>query len=205
MPHHPRRLVVGSVALAALLPAAVASADSPSADTDVSFEVADYNGDLFLSLDGTAATLSPDGGSLLDAGGDGDVYGALPETTVTDDRGGLSSTWSVSVSGTDLVHQLYDAEADGFDMDELVVGAEQARVYLPVENLDSLTNLFNMSLGGGTLEGDTGANLGAPYTLVSGTTLLGTGSFTYTPHMHVEVPANTPGGTYEGTVTQTVS
>jgi hypothetical protein len=199
-----RRLFAGAAALGLLLPASAASAQD-AAETDVSFEVADYDGDLFLEVAGTEATLTADGGGLLDAGGGDVVSGDLPTTTVTDQRGGLSTNWSVSVTGTDLQHTSYEGGTDGFDMAELIVSAEHARVFLPVTDLSVLTNLTGMSLGGGTLEGDTGANLGEEYPLVQGTTLLGNGTFTYTPRMEVDVPDNTPGGTYTGTVTQTVS
>jgi hypothetical protein len=197
---HTLRVLAGGAALALAIPAAAFAAD-----TNVEFQVDDYDGDLHLSLDGSEATLTAEGGGLLDPGGGGDVTGDLPEATVTDQRGGLTQTWEVTVTGTDLVHEEYDADDDDRNMPEMVVDAENARVYLPVTDLSTLGGLTNMTLGGGTLEDDTGANLGSEYTLVSGTTLLGNGSFTYTPRMTVDVPANTPGGTYTGTVTQTVS
>ncbi len=199
--HRLIRLAAATSVLGLLVPAA-AFAEATSGSTDVEFEVADFDGDLVIDVavpDGGVAVLTPGGGGLLDPGGDGVVSGALPATTVYDSQGGLSSSWVVTVTGTDLEHADFGTEEGEYDMEQLRIPANRADV--SVDLSATLDNVLNMELS----TPGTGGDLGDGYTLISGTTLLGNGRATYTPEMTVDVPENTPGGKYSGTVTQTVS
>lgn len=178
------RLVAALAALAVLIPAVGASSDG---ETTVSFEVAGTSG---LSISTAAATAT-----LTEV--DGVASGALPETTITDARGGLLElTWNVTASGTSYVHSAGNT-----------ISAAEGHVYLPLTAVTELTDLQGLTPL--LFEPEIGENrLDAPYSLLSGTSLLGSlgsGYLTYTPAMSVTIPDGQFPGTYTGTVTQTVS
>ncbi len=169
-------------------------------DNDTSFTIDADSTALSIGNGGGAATLD-DGGNLT-ALNAGTVTGSLPNTTVTDQRGTIGATWVVSVVATgDWLNQTDNTQT---------VLASQGRAYLDalsIEDLEAnLTTFDGMDITGAELVGDVSDNnLGSAYTLVEGTTLLGDGQVVYTPIVEVEVPADTPAGTYVATVRQTVS
>jgi hypothetical protein len=194
-----RRFVIGATigvfALGGVTQAAVAADDS------VSFTVTAAGAGLSLSAAGTTSTIDSGGSDpVFDALSSGTVTGNLNAVTVTDARGTLLGSWTVTVSGTSWIN--------GSDA-TVTVAASNGRAYLDAADLTALTTALGGSLTGMTLtsaELTAGtSNLGTPYTLVAGTTALGNGEVTYTPAISVTVPANTPAGTYTATVTQTVS
>jgi hypothetical protein len=195
-------LAAASLAASALLLVPVGATAS---DTTVTFTVAASGSGLSVSQAASTATLQSGGSNpAFDALNAGAVTGSLPATTVTDQRGTLAGTWTVTVSGTNFVNGASSS---------VTVGRSNARVYLDAANLSGLTTTLGGALNGMTLTAaeltagtnNLGANGGAGYTLISGSTTLGNGSVTYTPAMSVTVPAATPAGTYTATVTQTVS
>ena len=180
------RGVAAIAAAAVLLPAVGATADS--ADTEVTFEVTGTSTDLSISTAADSATLAVDGGVAA---------GQLPATTIVDSRSATELTWSVQVAATD------------FALDEEVkVAAGAGHVYLEAAEVVA-ANASATYMEILAAEAEPGLNdLGSPYTLMTGTrllSLLGTGSISYTPSMKVTIPEGQLGGSYRGTVTQTVS
>ena len=125
--------------------------------------------------------------------------GSLHPTTVTDTRGQLLAPWTVTVSST------------GFSGSGSAAGqsfsAGNATLYL--DTVSTLANVIALATGG--LLPTSFASQAVPVTLSSGGgtllagTTTGSGAITYTPDIHISIPANTVAGTYTGAVTQTVS
>jgi hypothetical protein len=200
---HRARVVAALAALAVLVPAVGASA---AGDVDVSFTVEAAAGALWIDVASGTTTLEPVGDGIFAPGADQSFTGSMPETTVTDQRGGLLRTWTVNVSATDFTHEAHDPADPDHDDPALVVAASNARAYFGAASVDELVlgTVTGMTVTQAELVAGTN-HLGSPYTLIGGTTPLGNGSVTYTPSITVDVPAGTPAGTYTGTVTQTVS
>jgi hypothetical protein len=125
--------------------------------------------------------------------------GALHPTTVSDTRGLVAASWTVTVSSAGFTGS---GTAAGHSL-----AAGQATMYL--DAVSTLTGVVALATGG--LVPTSAALQATPATLSSGgATLLagtttGSGSITYTPDISISIPANTVAGTYAGAVTQTVS
>ena len=186
-------LAAGTVATALLAPMAHAAT---TADTQATFTLT--GGFLSISAPAGPVDLGAAGTSLL-AGVQ--ASGSLGATTVTDDRNSLTG-WDVSASSTDFVEQGVGATGN--------VDAANVQISIPAASV--VANATN--LGGGTLftptagtTGDVGGAIGQTPLTLNG--LLGvlntTNTVTYEPDVTVSVPADTPDGTYLGTITQTVA
>lgn len=185
-------LAAGTVASALLAPMAQAS----TAETQATFTLS--GGFLSISAPAGPVGLGAAETTLL-AGVQ--ATGTLGETTVTDDRNSLTG-WDVSASSTDFVQQGEGATGN--------VDAANVDISIPVGTV--VANATN--LGGGVLftptagtTGDVGGTIGqTPLTLDGLLGLLNTtNTVTYEPDVTVTVPADTPDGTYLGTITQTVA
>jgi hypothetical protein len=166
-----------------------------SGSTNVTFALGGSSG-LSISIPSNADV---DLGSATSSVLGTSVTGSLHSTTVTDTRGQLLAAWTVSVSSTGFTGS---GSAAG-----QTLAASNGTVYL-----DAVTTLSNVvALASGGLLPTTFASQATPATLSSGgATLLagtttGSGAISYTPDIHVAIPANTVAGTYTGAVTQTVS
>lgn len=191
------RSLAALAGLAVLVPAVGASA-ADTGDVTVELTVAGASsGGLSIEIASGTAALSGTPGDRVDV--------ALPQSTIRHTQNG---SWAVQVAGTDLLH----GEEAG-----VMVPSGAMSAYLPYVDLAStisnLTSLsLNMTVTGGSFGGPDGLlvgdDLGAPYNLVTGTTslnILGTARMSYTPRLGVQIPSDQLGGTYGGTVTQTIS
>lgn len=195
------RSLLASTAVVGLLVLPVAGA--VGADNTVTFTVDAAAGSNLSIANGGGSVGLDDGGAnpVFDATNPGSVSGSLPATTVTDQRGELVGAWTVSVAS--------DGDWENQADTGVTVAASNARAYLDAADLPSLVTTLGAGLDGMVLTGaelTAGTNdLGSSYTLIAGTTTLGNGSVVYTPAIDITVPADTPAGTYEAVVSQTVS
>lgn len=190
-----RRLSLATLTALAIVGAA---SGAGAADVNVSFTVNAAAGGLTLS---SAAATANAGSSNYSAGSTGAITGDVPSLTLTDARGTLITGWTLQASATAF--------------DNSGPAANKAVVFFPVANAAAL-------ITGSTLTGmnlltcacsATGAtalaanNLGSAYNLATGiaTSLLSTPSAVVAPDIYIQVPANTPVGTYTSTVTFTLS
>lgn len=194
-----RRVLILATAAAAAVGLMAAPVVAQSS-TDTSFTVTSNTAGLTLSQASSTADL---GNVTYDFDAARTLSGTLPATTLTDERGQLSATWTVDVSSSAAF------TSSGGD----TVGLNNAHVFMDAADAASLESalggaLVGMSITGG--EFNTGTNdLSTTYALLTGsTTDLGLGSapsVTYTPAIDINVPGNTPLGTYSTTITQTAS
>lgn len=195
------RSLLATTAVVGLLAIPVAGATASS--NEVSFTVASGS---TLSVTNSDAAVDADGGTALPfAVGDRTVSAALPDTTITDQRGTIGGTWTVTVASTgDWVRDNTDGLGDH------TVDRSNGHVYLGVDGTGDalLGTLSGMTVS--TFEAQVGvndlsSNADAGYTLIAGTTLVGSGTTVYTPEIDITIPGDTPAGEYSATVTQTIS
>lgn len=201
------RTLLATTAVAGLLALPVAGATA--SNNIVEFTVA-AGTTLSVANDDSPVTLTSGGGALGFGTTDQTMTGNLPDTTVTDERGGILAGWTVTVSSGDWVRDNTDGAGTH------TIDRSNARVALPT--VGGTLSTVGGVLGGmlisqfesqelGLLDAaanNLGADGGNGYTLVAGTTELGSGAVTFTPGIEINVPANTPAGTYSATVTQTI-
>lgn len=157
---------------------------SPAGATDVTFTLA--AGSLTISQPTATATLT--GGQLSLLGST--VAGALGQTVVSDNRGGVTG-WSSGIAGSALTNGT------------TTIPAGQAKAFVP--GAVAVTGTA-VTTAGTYLDAATGLALttgGQP--LVTATAVVGVNTATFTPSISVAVPGDATAGTYTGTVTQTVS
>lgn len=176
-----RKVIALGTAAASL--AGIVALAAPAGATSVTFSLA--GGSLSISQPTATATLT--GGAL--AVGGSTVAGALGQTSVTDDRGGVIG-WSSKISGT------------SFTNGTTVIAVGDAKAYVP----GAVTVTGAATSNAGTyLTAPTGLALTtADQALVTATAVVGVNTATFTPNLSVAVPGNATAGTYTGTVTQTV-
>ena len=195
------------VAIAAtMLFSAPANADQLG-NTNVTFTL--VNGTLSIAVSGsttnTAATASL--GSLTPDGVTSQVSGDLLSTTVTDNRNSLASVYTVSANCDNFV----DAASDTIAKANVTVSAGTLTAASLGGSSVTPSGLFTATPG--TACGASAGAIGSRVSSSALTTLLGTltgvtsanNSVTYTPHIVVTVPPNTPDGTYSSIVYQTVA
>jgi hypothetical protein len=150
-----------------------------AADTTVSFTLSSgslaINAPLTANL--TGATLS-----LLGA----TASGQLGTTTVTDSRGGLVHVDTVNMSSGNFT----DATSD-------VINASNVTGY------SGNATVNGVGVAAPTAAGLPLSGAGSPILVISGVT--GAISATFNPTVSVSIPSNAVPGTYQGTITQTVS
>jgi hypothetical protein len=175
--------VIGAVLTSTAASAAVsANASADPAATIVTFVVG--SGELTITAPGTATLTT---GSGLPGTS---ISGGLGTTMVTDDRALLAASWTVSVSSTDFT-----------------TGGEDATSAQTIP-ADDVTYTGGAFTPGGTISVSA-----TPLTLtlsndatsdVYGTAGVGDNSATWNPTLDVAIPGTAVGGTYTGTVTQSV-
>jgi hypothetical protein len=177
-------LALAVVAFSAATTAALVPASANAADTNVTFTLT--GGSLSLTAPGSASLTAA---GQLGATGTS-VTGALGNTTVTDARGTLAHTVTVTMSSTDFV----DGSSD-------TITKSNASAYSGVPTATSGTAVPVPTTAG------TPASIGnaGGATVFSMTGLVGSASATYSPTVTVTIPANAIAGSYSGTVTQTAS
>lgn len=172
----------GAASAVALRPAALTywSSNTPSGsdpDTTVTFAVT--TGALSMSAPVSANLLSGAPGTT--------ISGALGPVTVTDDRALLSATWTATASATDWT----------------TGGATPAET-IPVTDVGydpgAITTTGTITATGTPI---TLAHSAAP--VVTGDSGVGDNTATWNPAISVAVPASAVGGTYTGTITQSVA
>jgi len=170
-----------STGLAAFVP--VAANAGTSGSTPVTFDLT--GGALSITAPSSTATLT--GGALSVTGST--VSGALGSTTVTDERGTLGHTDTVTMTTTDF------SDGAGHTVAALNNATAYSGVATPtgVAVPGATTAVTPVNIWG------TG---GAVLTLTS---VVGSGGASYNPTVTVAIPAGSVAGTYTGTVTQTVS
>lgn len=166
--------------LAAFVPAAANAGTSGS--TPVTFQVA--SGSLSITVPTGTATLTA--GGLLSVNGTS-VTGTLGNTTVTDERGALTHTDTVTMAASNFTDGSGDTVAALNNATGYSGAATPTGVDVPVP---TTTGVAISGAGGAILQ-------------LTG--VVGSGGATYNPTVSVNIPAGTIAGTYTGTVTQTVA
>jgi len=200
--HRPLFLVTaGSVAAGALilamaLPAAAATSGradmaalaAPAATTPVTFEV---------TTTGTLSVTSPAGPVDLGTGAVGTTIGTAGNfgaVTVTDNRALNPASWTATVTSTNFVNSVTAADIILAGDATYLTGTVAAT---PAQALGSTA----VSVGGtGTLTLGTGAQ-----SVVTETGFDGDNSTQWTPEIQLNVPATAVLGTYDATITHSVS
>ena len=163
--------------LAAFVPA---SANAASGTTPVTFTLT--GGALSLSVPSATATLT--GGALSVTGSS--VTGQLGTTTVSDARGLLTATDTVTMSTTDFT----DGNGD------TVPASGNATGY---------SGLATPTGTGVPVPTATGQDISGAGSTILTVAVIGSGGASYNPTVTVAIPAGAVEGTYTGTVTQSVS
>lgn len=170
----------GIASAATAAPAVLAHSSSPSAgdpDTTVTFAVT--TGALSLSAPVSVSIGSGAPGTT--------ITGALGAVVVTDDRALLTATWTTVASSTDWTTgggtpaETIPASDAGYDPGSITTTGIITATGTPI-----------------TLSGN-------PATVVTGTAGVGNNTATWNPAIAVAVPASAVGGTYTGTLTQSVA
>ena len=167
--------VLTAASVTALVPTA-----ANAADTNVTF-----------TLSGGSLTLTAPASASLTAGGLGvggtTATGQLGSSTVTDTRGALAHTVTVTMSTTDFT------TGGGATIDK--------------SNVTGYSGVATPAGVGVAVPTVTGQNVGAAggATILQVTGVVGSASATYNPTVSVAVPANAVAGSYSGVVTQTAA
>lgn len=183
-------MTTGLVAFVPAVANAACTTGPCSQDTTVTFTL-NSSGTFQIQQASNAATLAA---QTLSATG-ATVAGALPATTVTDGRAQLAGTWTVNISST--------AFSDGVAGDP-TIGANLAQAST---NLDPVAANNTAATSGGTalVAYTPVASLAVASPLVAATLVQGVAVTSYTPSISIAVPPTAVAGTYQGTVTQTLS
>lgn len=185
-----RRLL--AAALAATAGLTLLAGPATASNTDVTFSVT--GGNLTLSTDTTAQTLSP-AAALL---GGTTASGALPQVTVTDERA-TTVGWKTQVSSTSWVAPGPDGIAG--TADDLTIAADQGTMWVSAG-----PTVVSGTVVPATLYASEGTGLAmstAAQDFVTTTSLTGANEVVYTPSIAVTIANEVLAGTYTGTVTQT--
>ena len=176
-------------------------------NTAVTFTL--VNGTLSIAVSGatTNAAATKNLGSLTPDGVTSQVAGDLVSTTVTDNRNSLASVYTVSANCDDFS----DGGSNSIPKANVTVSAGTLTGALLGGSAVTPSGLFTATAG--TPCGASAGAIGARVSSTALTTLLGTltgvtsanNSVTYTPHIVVTVPPNTPNATYSSVVYQTVA
>jgi hypothetical protein len=174
-------LALSAAAVGGILIAAPA-ANADAASTPVTFTLA--AGSLSITAPSSTVTLTSSG--ALSVTGTS-VSGQLGTTTVSDARGTVAHSVTVTMSASDFALSggggtIANTNATGYSGLATPTGVA---VPVPTASGQALS--------------------GAGSTILTLTGVLGAGGATYNPTVSVAVPANALAGTYTGTVTQTVS
>ncbi|MEU4234539.1 hypothetical protein AB0F17_60565 [Nonomuraea sp. NPDC026600] len=147
-------------------------------DTTVTFTIT--GGTLTIN-----APASSNLGSVVS--GTASVSGQMGAVTVTDDRGGLSSTWSATVTSTDFT-----------------TGGATAPETIPNINVSYSPGAATNTTGTGTFTPGPGGIVNVPRVAFTGADLVGDNTATWNPTLTVTIPAGKVAGVYTGTVTHSV-
>jgi hypothetical protein len=168
--------VIGT-ALTSTAASAAVTAPVPPVDTTLTFAVS--SGLLALTAPGSASLGTGLPGTTIN--------GKLGQVTVTDNRALLAASWTVSASSTDFTS-----------------GAGATLSTIPVANSDydpgqvTKTGTITVTEAPITLSG-------TPQAVVTGTAGVGNNTATWNPGIGVDIPTDAAGGTYTGTLTQSVA
>jgi len=163
--------------LAAFVPA---TANAASGTTPVTFTLT--GGALSLTVPSATATLT--GGALSVTGSS--VTGQLGNTTVSDARGLLTATDTVTMSTTDFTDVQGDTVPAAGNATGFSGAATPTGTAVPVPTL-------------------VGQNIAGTGSAILTIAVVGSGGASYNPTVSVAIPAGAVAGTYTGTVTQSVS
>ena len=174
-------LSAAAVIATGLIPtAAGAAVTAPGADADTTVTFAVTSGALTMTAPDTAD---------LGTGAPGTtIVGQLGAVTVTDNRALLTATWTVTASSTDFT-----------------TGAGTPAETIPAADVGYAAGTITTT-GTITATGHDLATLSAkPAMVVAGTAGVGNNTATWNPTLDVAVPSAAVGGTYTGTLTQSVA
>lgn len=115
------------------------------------------------------------------------VSAQMGAVTVTDDRGGLSSSWSASVISTDFT-----------------TGGATGPETIPDINATYSPGAATSTTGTGTFAAGPGGVINVPRVAFTGADLVGNNAATWNPTLTVTIPAGKVAGVYTGTVTHSV-
>jgi hypothetical protein len=173
-------LVPGIASAATANPNVLARSSGPAAgDPDTSV--------IFSVTSGALSMSAPDSVNLGSGAPGTTITGLLGPVTVTDDRALLSANWTATASSTDWT-------TGGGTPAETIPATDVG--YDP----GSITTTGTITATGTPI---TLANTAAP--VVTGTDGVGNNTATWNPALAVAVPASGVGGTYTGTLTESVS
>lgn len=147
-------------------------------DTVVTFSITTAG--ITISAPGTANL-----GSV--ATGATSISGQIGPVTVTDDRATLNGSWTATAISTDFT-----------------TGAGSPAETIGNINVTYSAGAATTTTGEGTFTPGPGGIINVPRVAFTGTTLVGDNTATWNPTLTVTIPAAAVGGTYSGTVTQSV-
>ncbi|MEV6864179.1 hypothetical protein AB0M44_24620 [Streptosporangium subroseum] len=149
-----------------------------AADTIVTFSITTAG--LTISAPGTVNL-----GSV--ASGSPSISGQIGPVTVTDDRATLNGSWTATAISTDFT-----------------TGGGTGPETIPDINVSYSPGAATATTGEGTFTPGPGGIINVPRVAFTGTALTGNNTATWNPTLTVTIPPATVGGTYSGTVTQSV-
>jgi hypothetical protein len=172
----------GAASAAILRPAALAySSSSPPSGSDPDTTV------TFAVTTGALSMTAPVSANLVGGAPGTTISGALGPVTVTDNRALLSASWTATAAATDWT-----------------TGGGTPAETIPVTDVGydprTITTTGTITATGTPI---TLAHSAAP--VVTGTAGVGDNTATWNPAIAVAVPASAVGGTYTGTITQSVA
>lgn len=178
-----KALALGSTAV---MLAAFAAAAAPASANSVTFTLT--TGALGITQPSTTATLT---GAALGTSGT-TMTGTLGETVVSDQRGGTLGWESKITGGTALTNGT------------TTIDWANVKAFIPTGGITT-TGTVTASQGTYLLATSGLALSTTAQTLVTGTLVSGANTATFNPNLSIAVPSTATGGTYTGTITQTVS
>jgi hypothetical protein len=183
-------LAAAGIAALGLAPAAASAATPPAALAYSSTIPSGGDPDTTVTFDVTTGALTMTAPATADLGSgapDTIISGALGPVVVTDDRALLSATWTTDANATDWT-----------------TGGGTAEETIPVGDVGYDPGTITTT--GTATDTGTPATLSAtPAAVVTDSSGVGNNTASWDPTISVAVPASAVGGTYTGTLTQSVS
>jgi hypothetical protein len=188
-----RRTIALSAVAALTAGLGLIAAGPASASSNVTFSVS--AGTLSISEPDTSGGPMNLGTATSSAVGT-TVQGAVGSTTITDNRGSLAG-WTVKIGSTDFSDSATPAD---------VIAASKASAWAPATGTGAPTVTSGIAVVTNThISAATGLTLAnTPASFMTATTT-GSNVVTYNPNLTITIGSSVVSGTYNGTVTQTVT
>ena len=174
-----KSLLVGAAAATLAVGTALPAAAGTTGTTATTFTLT--SGGLSINVP-SAANL---GSAAVDSG---TITGQLGAVTVTDDRSGLATSWTVTASSSDFT-----------------TGGSTAAETIDSDQINYAPGSPTAETGSATFTPGTAGPLYPARTAFYASNIIGNNSATWDPTLTVAVPAQAISGTYSGTVTHAVN